>query len=79
MRTVEKMADESLKAKEDYQTKDDNTEITPPPQVESDDYKPAGKLKGYNTIVTGADSGIGRAVAIAFAKEGANVALVDLE
>lgn len=36
-------------------------------------------MKGFNTIVTGADSGIGRAVAIAFAKEGANVALVDLE
>jgi NAD(P)-dependent dehydrogenase (short-subunit alcohol dehydrogenase family) len=40
------------------------------------DYKAAGKLKGKAAIVTGADSGIGRAVAIAFALEGAKVAIV---
>jgi NAD(P)-dependent dehydrogenase (short-subunit alcohol dehydrogenase family) len=38
-------------------------------------YIGTGKLKGYAAIVTGADSGIGRAVAIAFAKEGADVVL----
>lgn len=53
--------------------------ITPVPKVESSTYKPADKMKGFNTIVTGADSGIGRAVAFAFAKEGASVAIVDLE
>lgn len=65
--------------KKDYLINDDRENLDPVPQVESESYKPAGKMKGFNTIVTGADSGIGRAVAIAFAKEGANVAVVDLE
>ena len=43
------------------------------------DYKPAGKLKGKRALVTGGDSGIGRAVAIGFAKEGADVAILYLE
>ena len=47
-------------------------------QPDSDlaNYKAAGKLKDKIAIITGADSGIGRAVAIAFAKEGAHVAVV---
>lgn len=39
-------------------------------------YRAAGKLEGKIALITGADSGIGRAVAIAFAKEGADVAVV---
>ena len=47
-------------------------------QPDSDlaNYKAAGKLQDKVAIITGADSGIGRAVAIAFAKEGAHVAIV---
>lgn len=65
--------------KDDYLIKDTQENLSPVPQTENNQYKPAGKLKGKNALITGADSGIGRAVAIAFAKEGANVAFVDLE
>jgi NAD(P)-dependent dehydrogenase (short-subunit alcohol dehydrogenase family) len=52
------------------------SEMTPPPQTDLVGYKPAGKLVGKKAIITGADSGIGRAVALAFALEGADVAIV---
>jgi hypothetical protein len=44
-----------------------------------DSYVGSGKLEGKNAIITGGDSGIGRAVAIAFAREGANVLISYLE
>jgi hypothetical protein len=44
----------------------------------SQKYKPAGKLKGKNAIITGGDSGIGRAAAVLFAMEGANSFIVYL-
>ena len=38
-------------------------------------YKGAGRLKGCRALITGADSGIGGAVALAFAREGADIAI----
>ena len=51
----------------------------PQPQDEARGYKAAGKLTGKVAIVTGGDSGIGRAVAVMFAMEGADVAITYLE
>src|SRR5690349_21511958 len=52
--------------------------MRPRPQADDRDTAGSGKLKGKIAIITGGDSGIGRAVAIAFAKEGAALALVYL-
>ena len=54
------------------------TEMTPRPQAEAERYRASDKMKGKIALITGGDSGIGRAVAIAFAKEGADVAIAYL-
>ena len=57
-----------------YPAKQEN--LNPQPDSDLSNFTPAGKLRGKTAIITGADSGIGRAVAIAFAMEGADVAIV---
>jgi len=54
------------------------SELTPKPRFEAPRYKPAGKLAQKVALITGGDSGIGRAVAVMYAREGADVVIAYL-
>jgi len=54
------------------------SELEPRPRYQAEQYRAAGKLAGKTALVTGGDSGIGRAVAVLYAREGADVAIAYL-
>ncbi|MFC6170022.1 SDR family oxidoreductase [Loigolactobacillus jiayinensis] len=65
--------------KENYLIDDSSNNVSPRPEIDHPTYQPAAKLKDKVAIITGGDSGIGAAVALLYAREGADIVIVHYE
>jgi len=73
------MSDEHFPRQTQEQQPGDEHAMRPAPEYIRESYKPAAKLAGKCAVITGGDSGIGRAVAVHYAAEGANLVLAYLD